>query len=277
MAWVKLHLTTPNMSNASVAKHGGGDHEVTHAQTLLAHNRFKDFRPGHIDGVYGEHSHNATIRAKYWLGYPRKEINGAFGQNLLDFLNGKKLTAAMKVRRARRLAIYRARKRKRNSIAAERARAHNYARSQIGVKESPFGSNDQKYGAWYGANGVPWCAIFRTYSWVVGGGYNHGHSWIRSHQWSFVPFIVSAARLRQHGLELISGKYVEVGDTVCYDWPPKDGVSDHVESFDGWIIRGESFWAIGGNTGPANFSNGGEVARSERFVSQVSAFVRVIA
>lgn len=34
------------------------------------------------------------------------------------------------------------------------------ARSQIGVVESPFGSNRQKYGAWYGWNGVPWCDQF---------------------------------------------------------------------------------------------------------------------
>lgn len=30
----------------------------------------------------------------------------------------------------------------------------------LGVKESPLGSNKQKYGAWYGMNGQPWCAIF---------------------------------------------------------------------------------------------------------------------
>ena len=34
------------------------------------------------------------------------------------------------------------------------------AASQIGVKESPAGSNRSKYGKWFGLNGVPWCAIF---------------------------------------------------------------------------------------------------------------------
>lgn len=38
------------------------------------------------------------------------------------------------------------------------------ARSQIGTREA--GSNLTKYGAWYGFNGVPWCAIFL--SWVLG-------------------------------------------------------------------------------------------------------------
>src|SRR5829696_2919076 len=34
------------------------------------------------------------------------------------------------------------------------------ARSQIGVVEHPSGSNRTPYGAWYGVQGQPWCAIF---------------------------------------------------------------------------------------------------------------------
>src|SRR5829696_2669828 len=34
------------------------------------------------------------------------------------------------------------------------------ARSQIGVVEHPSGSNRTPYGAWYGIQGQPWCAIF---------------------------------------------------------------------------------------------------------------------
>lgn len=34
------------------------------------------------------------------------------------------------------------------------------ALTEVGTKESPAGSNKQKYGAWIGANGVPWCAAF---------------------------------------------------------------------------------------------------------------------
>jgi hypothetical protein len=36
----------------------------------------------------------------------------------------------------------------------------NRARSQIGVSEQPFGSNRTAYGAWYGVQGQPWCAVF---------------------------------------------------------------------------------------------------------------------
>lgn len=34
------------------------------------------------------------------------------------------------------------------------------AASQIGYKESPAGSNNTKYGRWYGMNYEPWCAMF---------------------------------------------------------------------------------------------------------------------
>jgi len=34
------------------------------------------------------------------------------------------------------------------------------AKKEVGTKESPLGSNKQKYGAWFGMNGVRWCAIF---------------------------------------------------------------------------------------------------------------------
>jgi len=34
----------------------------------------------------------------------------------------------------------------------------------IGAKEYPAGSNKTVFGQWYGVNGVPWCAIFVSYS-----------------------------------------------------------------------------------------------------------------
>ena len=34
------------------------------------------------------------------------------------------------------------------------------ARKELGVKESPAGSNRTKYGAWYGLDGQPWCMMF---------------------------------------------------------------------------------------------------------------------
>lgn len=41
--------------------------------------------------------------------------------------------------------------------------------SQVGVTEQPRGSNRQKYGARFGANGVPWCAWFQTWCYYENG------------------------------------------------------------------------------------------------------------
>jgi len=43
--------------------------------------------------------------------------------------------------------------------------ALDVARSQIGVAESPRGSNRTPYGTWFGFNGVAWCSIF--VAWVL--------------------------------------------------------------------------------------------------------------
>jgi len=40
----------------------------------------------------------------------------------------------------------------------------------VGVRESPPGSNRTPFGRWFGADGVPWCAIFASYCFDVGGG-----------------------------------------------------------------------------------------------------------
>ena len=39
------------------------------------------------------------------------------------------------------------------------------AASQLGISESPRGTNRVKYNEWYGINGIPWCAVF--VSWVL--------------------------------------------------------------------------------------------------------------
>ena len=37
------------------------------------------------------------------------------------------------------------------------------ARSELGITEQPPESNHQKFGQWYGFDGVPWCAEFVSY------------------------------------------------------------------------------------------------------------------
>jgi hypothetical protein len=149
------------------------------------------------------------------------------------------------------------------------------AATQIGTKESPPDSNNVKYNTWYYGKPVSgpeyaWCAVF--VSWVL------SHSG-RPFKESYVPHIVSLALSKQGGLSVIPYSKVKahlvsgIPVLACYDWE-HDGTSDHV-GFVEKVIDSLTFQAIEGNTGSINLSNGGEVMRATRYVSQAQVFVAV--
>jgi hypothetical protein len=143
------------------------------------------------------------------------------------------------------------------------------ARTQVGVSESPANSNMTPYGAWYGANGQPWCAIFVT--WCDQLGSAPCATFQRGVRYAYVPYIVSDARLGQRGLSLTSSP--RPGDLVCYDWD-RNGEFDHVGIFDSG--NASNWYAIEGNTSNSDQSNGGQVMRRQRAASQqATLFVRV--
>lgn len=256
-----LRLTSPLTSGPRVKK----------AQELLAGQGpvlKRKLYTAAIDGQYGEHCAHATKSAKYWIGYPKKKIDGAFGEELFHFLTGKKkLTPIMKWRRRHRIKL----EKKRAKTGGLYKRAITLAGHYVGVHESPAGSNMQEFGAWYGMNGVPWCAIFVSF--------------ILSHvahpfRHSYVPEIVATARAGHDSMATIAyadiAHAISVGHAVlaCFDWN-HDGVADHV----GFVVRTEGayFETIEGNTSPpgGNQSNGGQVCRQTRYPNEVQAFVVV--
>lgn len=141
------------------------------------------------------------------------------------------------------------------------------AMTQIGIKESPAGSNNTKYGSWYGMNSQPWCAMFVTWCFDLEG----SSSFVQGSRYSYVPYIVNDASAHRYGLSLTSNPIP--GDVVCYDF---DGSAyDHVGIFEDGNTT--SWTAVEGNTSTSNNSNGGEVMRRSRSKSQVvkAVFVRV--
>jgi peptidoglycan hydrolase-like protein with peptidoglycan-binding domain len=141
------------------------------------------------------------------------------------------------------------------------------ASSQNNIKESPSGSNKQKYGEWYGANGVKWCAIFVSWVFDQAGAplgkieTSKGYHYCQGgyHYW------------KEKG-ELT--KEPEMGDIVLYDWKG-DGHCDHTGIFDSWKDNNQTrFYAWEGNTEFGNDSDGGKVMRRERNIGLVKAFVK---
>jgi hypothetical protein len=254
-----LTLTTP---------HARGQ-RVKDAQWLLSgHNVFADKKNpihtynGDIDGEYGQKSYAATKTAKFWLGYATPAIDGRFGQSIYGLLHGDILLSdENKARRSERLK------------AAEqplKEDALEYASGQIGTKESPAGSNLQKYGAWYGMNGVPWCAIFVSYC-LSQAHYKkpNGELW----KYSYVPTIYNDALNGRYGMSLTHSP--QPGDLVCYTFNGTPNA--HVAFFDAWADKVNRYFFddLGGNTGPVDMSNGGEVLRQRRNMSFVTGFVHL--
>jgi hypothetical protein len=149
------------------------------------------------------------------------------------------------------------------------------ATREIGVAESPPESNTQKYGAWYGMNGVPWCAIFTSWCYELGGADvgKDSPSFAAAIRYSYVPYVVSDARGQLYGLRTTDDPIP--GDLVCYDWAG-DGLYDHIGLFENWMGGVTEFTAIDGNTSTTSDSNGGSVMRRTRSRgAQPTTFVRV--
>ena len=144
----------------------------------------------------------------------------------------------------------------------------------IGVRESPAGSNRTKFGAWFGVDGVPWCNIFVSYCFKVGADYTicAGYNGAGTHPngCAYVP--ATEAWLRSAGFWVGRGA-PEPGDIVIFNWDHA-GVPEHIGIVEK-DLGGGRFQTVEGNTAVGNDSNGGQVMRRERSVSQIDGFGRI--
>lgn len=240
-----MHLTTPHMRGP-------------HVSALQEALKKRGYYHGAVDGEFGLLTYQAVYRAKYWLGYAKPDH--VAGDVLLTFLKATKMPLAYRVRASlRRRSVPKV---SRGQLLLREARTH------LGTRESPPNSNRVLFSTWYGLIGS-WCAMFVTYCSVKVG----IKSFQRGVHYAYVPFVVADARAGRNGLTLVHYSNVQPGDYVCYDWNG-DGVADHIGIFEK-KISSMQFVAIEGNTGDGNNSDGGEVMeRSDRYVSEVQAFVR---
>lgn len=232
---------------------------VDDCQYLLSgHNRFEGLAPlkdSARDGVYGPVTASATKRAKWWLGYPEQSCDTVFGQTLYEYLRPNKwrpLPDAYRIRRTARL----------QATLTPGIKAFNYAVTQLGYEESPYGSNNTKYGVWYGFNRVPWCAIFESYCFA--------HTGWNRYRYAACLLIYLDAVAGRNGLRRVWTP--RRGDVVIYKLHGDQYA--HTGFFDEWLTQ-DSFRDLGGNTGSRSFNNGGAVARGTRSTGNVTAYIRV--
>ena len=247
-----LYLTSPHMGSDPKG------HPAIHKDVLRAQHALAGYSPGPVDGNWGVTSVGATKRAQYQRGFAH--VNGVFGPDLFMILTGQsKPTAAQ-----RALAALRRRRHQAADLDGLRYRGVVVASHEIGVTENPSGSNMQKYGAWYGWNGVPWCAIF--VSWCLKDTFPRFH-------YAYCPAILADATNGANNLSVVHSADVQAGDIALYDFDGS-GVPQHTGLVHSKVIGG-GFDAVEGNTGLGNDANGGQVMLRQRSTSQVVCFVRV--
>ncbi|GAA4660276.1 CHAP domain-containing protein [Kineococcus glutinatus] len=125
------------------------------------------------------------------------------------------------------------------------------ARGELGYAEDPPGSNRTRYGAWYGMDGQPWCAMFVSWCAARAGAADI----IPRH--AYTPAGAEWFRAR--------GAFVDApraGDVVYFRWPGMGRIAHvaFVESVrpDGSVVT------IEGNTDAAGGRTGGRVMRHVR-------------
>lgn len=137
--------------------------------------------------------------------------------------------------------------------------------SQIGVKESPPGSNRVKYCTWYGMVG-PWCAMFTSWLFheagcplpVIQPGAPSGAA--------YCPFVEAYARKHSQW-----HNKPQRGDLALFHFGKNLAV--HIGIVES-VGRGGAFTCIEGNTSAASNDNGGAVMRRTRYVKQCRGFYR---
>lgn len=144
------------------------------------------------------------------------------------------------------------------------------ARSQIGVKENPPGSNNVKYNTWYYGHEVsgdwyPWCAVFITWCFWQTGILDRLNG--ISNKAGCDPY------MRWAKAKSLWEQKPKVGALVLFDWDG-DGSADHIGIVEA-IISNSKIVTIEGNTAIGNDSNGGEVMRRTRYSSDIIGYIYV--
>jgi hypothetical protein len=245
-----LHVASPAMS---------GEDVLAVQERLCA----LGYEPGPRDGVYGPAT-AAAVR-DFQRDY-KLEIDGIVGPETT-----KTLQAARK-KTTRQLASAARARRDASSLGQE---ALAEALRQLGKKEQPMNSNRTVFGRWFGVDAVPWCNIFVSWCFSKGAGFTIASGFAGAGCYAkgctYVP--TTEAWLRATGMWV--GRTSPLpGDIAIFNWD--GGVPDHIGIVEEYLGGGK-FNCIEGNTAVGNDSNGGQVMRRLRYVSQVDGFGRVTA
>lgn len=124
----------------------------------------------------------------------------------------------------------------------------NVALADLGYKESPFGSNHTKFGAWIGLQNQPWCMSAIQY-------------WSDKAQVA-LPVRTGSCTALMNASKRVGNwvtKNYQIGDIVIFQWKNGSRHCGIVQS-----VWGNKLKTVEGNTAIGNDSNGGEVMLRDR-------------
>ena len=145
---------------------------------------------------------------------------------------------------------------------ATKTRFINIAKSYIGVKESPAGSNKNPFGKKFGMDGVPWCM---EYVWVCA-----DEAGLSGQITKTASCGVQATYAQKTGRWHWGSKGIASGDIVIYSF---SSAHDHTGIVVG--TGSTTIDAVEGNTSLTSNDNGGKVMQRTRNRSKIYGFIRL--
>ena len=151
------------------------------------------------------------------------------------------------------------------------------ALSYVGLKEEKFNNiifNTDYYGQKVNGNNYAWCCVF---AWDIFRMCNASKYFYGGGKTASCTTLLNYYKKNHPEWVTTDVNKVKQGDLVFYQFD-KDSYADHIGIFD-IKLSGTKFYAVEGNTSPGNSSgsqtNGEYVARKERNISKVMAFVHI--
>lgn len=252
-----LRLTSPNTAGEDVRALQAGLNDRLRARNLSPISR---------DGEYGPATAAAVRQVGWLLGLQDSTLDKGATKGTQRVIRNPNL-------RNPRQRLLAARRKRTAGVGPDAALA--WAKSKLGVKEHPAGSNTgPQISTWQKAAGMgpgPWCGAFAKAS------ADHGGARVTPEA-RYTPWIEKHAKARTGGYEgwvLPSDSLAKPGDHVVFDWNPGTG-ADHVGVLESVNRTARTVTCIEGNTSNGGSQdNGGAVLRKTRPFSQVRGVARV--
>jgi hypothetical protein len=187
---------------ADFLKYGSTGPKVKGLQQLLNNNVYrKPRRLLQLDGEFGPLTAASVNGTKFWLGYPKENIQPVAGDKLFSLLENKEpLSDAYKAKRKERQQNIIDNAGKQKDTDKMRLQALAVIKGELGTLEQPNNSNHIKYNTYWNWGPVAYCVIGVSWAWLKVG----SKAFVKGSRWAGCTQMLADARGTEKGLHLTS-------------------------------------------------------------------------